>query len=304
MNYQEINRFLTQRIHSDITNIWLIGAGEWSQAYEYKCKGTSKVIRFSRLDDDFRRDSFAYDLMPRLPIPKIEDIGNAFGGYYAISTMMRGKPLDGLDAVGWQNTMPTLLKVLGILQETDTSKTSGFGIWNREGNGTNNSWKEYLTNIATGSVYNRISGWEEKLASVPEDQLVFDQAYQELLKLAPYCPELRCVVHNDLLNRNVLVQDHQISAVLDWGCALYGDFVYDLAMLTMWQFYYPAMADIDIRQQAKAYFAQQGVDLSHFNQRLTCYQLHIALDSMTFNAFKGNRTNMELTKKRIREILQ
>ena len=45
------------------------------------------------------------------------------------------------------------------------------------------------------------------------------------------CPGLsgeRHIIHGDLLNRNVLIADSQITAVIDGGNALYGDWLYAL----------------------------------------------------------------------------
>jgi hygromycin-B 4-O-kinase len=41
-------------------------------------------------------------------------------------------------------------------------------------------------------------------------------------------------VHGDMVNHNVLVQDPRITAVIDWGNALYGDWLYDAAWLIFW----------------------------------------------------------------------
>jgi thiamine kinase-like enzyme len=40
------------------------------------------------------------------------------------------------------------------------------------------------------------------------------------------------LVHSDLLHYNVLVAADRVTAVLDWGSSLYGDFLFDLAWLS------------------------------------------------------------------------
>ncbi|HEX2324018.1 MAG TPA: phosphotransferase [Chloroflexota bacterium] len=47
--------------------------------------------------------------------------------------------------------------------------------------------------------------------------------------LVEACTEGRHLIHSDLLHYNVLVSEEQISAVLDWGCGMFGDFLYDVA---------------------------------------------------------------------------
>lgn len=41
-------------------------------------------------------------------------------------------------------------------------------------------------------------------------------------------------IHGDLHARNVLVQDHRLSAIIDWGDLCAGDCATDLAAIWMW----------------------------------------------------------------------
>jgi hygromycin-B 4-O-kinase len=69
---------------------------------------------------------------------------------------------------------------------------------------------------------------------LPERARPFDAAVARLKDMVASCPEERHLIHSDLLHYNVLVAGDQISAVFDWGCALYGDLLYDVAWLTFW----------------------------------------------------------------------
>ena len=44
----------------------------------------------------------------------------------------------------------------------------------------------------------------------------------------------RSLLHCDLMNRNVLVDEGRINAVFDWGCGRLGDHLYDLAWFEFW----------------------------------------------------------------------
>ena len=57
----------------------------------------------------------------------------------------------------------------------------------------------------------------------------FEEAYEYLQALADCVPKERHLIHSDLLHYNVLVKADRITGVLDWGCGMYGDFLYDLA---------------------------------------------------------------------------
>lgn len=75
----------------------------------------------------------------------------------------------------------------------------------------------------------RVEGGRDLLGASPIGTGPFDEAFERLQHLADVCPEERHLIHDDLLNRNVLVEDDRIVALLDWGSSKYGDFLYDVA---------------------------------------------------------------------------
>ena len=95
------------------------------------------------------------------------------------------------------------------------------------------------------------------------------------------------MIHSDLIHRNVLVHDDRITAVLDWGCAMYGDFLYDLAWLTFWSPWHPELRDIDLRSRALAHYDAIGLAVPDFERRMRCCELHIGLAAQAYNAFTG-----------------
>jgi hygromycin-B 4-O-kinase len=124
----------------------------------------------------------------------------------------------------------------------------------------------------------RIHGWRERLAASTVGLGPFEEAYQHLQALAGRVPGPWHLIHSDLLHYNFLVEGSRVSGVLDWGCALYGDWLYDLAWLCFWQRWYPAWQGIDFRAEAQRHYASLGLDVPHFEECLRCCQIHIALD--------------------------
>ncbi len=105
--------------------------------------------------------------------------------------------------------------------------------------------------------------------------------------MAAALPGARHIIHGDLLNHNVLVNGSGISAVIDWGSAAYGDWLYDAAWLLYWWPWFPAWRRIDIRAGLDQHWkADRGLP-ADLESRLRCCQLHIGLDAMTYNAFTG-----------------
>ena len=89
----------------------------------------------------------------------------------------------------------------------------------------------------------------------PTATATFEEGYGRLKELVEFCPEDRHLVHEDLMNFNVLVDRDRISAVLDWGSSIYGDFLYDLVKIVFYEPWYP-QSTADTRQRAQALFAQ------------------------------------------------
>ncbi len=299
---ESVQSFLQTVSGGEISKIDTASGGDWSQAFFFEVDGQSKVIRFSQVDEDFLKDKLAHNFNSSdLPIPEIEEIGKAFGGYYAISPRIDGEMIDNLSSEKMKLLVPQVLSLFNALRVVDLSATSGYGGWSAVGVGTSNSWGEFLTSVNIYDPASRVD-WRAGLASRPETNRLFDQVYHEMIELLKYCPEKRHLIHNDLLHFNLITKENKVTGVIDWGCSLYGDFLYDLAMFDLWSFYYPSMEGIDWKGEAKKYFEDLGVDMTHFEQRLKCYQCHLALDAIKYTAFKNNEKDLALITGRIKEI--
>lgn len=300
---ENVGVFFQEKGEKDIANIVAASGGDWSQAYFFEVGGREMIIRFSDYDEDFLKDKYAHRFSStQLPIPEIEEVGSAFGGHYAISAKIDGKMIDHLSEFEMQQFTPGIFELFNALRKADLSATTGFGNWDHSGKGTSESWKSFLRGVNRFDGNTRVD-WRAGLAQRPETSALFEKVYQEMERLLEYCPEERYLIHNDLLHLNLLVKDNKVAGVIDWGCSLYGDFLYDLAMFDLWQFYYPAMEGIDFRAEALAYFENAGVALPNFSERLKCYQCHLALDSIKYSAFKGNDKNLNLISNRIKEVI-
>ena len=185
----------------------------------------------------------------------------------------------------------------------DRSQTRGYGSFSADGTGSAASWQEYLAETHSDAPGTRLGGWRGNLSKNKEAEAVYQQGTARLHELIPLCPEERHLIHNDLLHFNLIMQDQRVAAVIDWGNAMWGDFLYDLAMFTTWQFYYPSMAGIDFASAARQSYQAHGAPLPHFDERLACYQLHLLLNSVTYNAWKEDPVHLALTIQRLKEVL-
>jgi len=281
-----------------------IGAGAWSQAYSFSRCGRDYVIRFAALREDFERDRIAaaFSSAP-LPVPRTVAIGEAFGGYYSITERAYGDFLDHADGAQMRRILPALLAALDAARCIDLSASTGYGTVDIDGNALYPSWQSALLDIGQDTVSQRTYGWRERLHTSKYGLTAFDSAFACLESLAPQCPNDRHIIHSDLLNRNVLIEGDRINAVFDWGCLMYGDFLYDIAWLTFWAPWYPAWRGIDLEAEALRHARAIGLDLHDATIRLRCYEMHIGLAHFAYNAFLGSWLDYEQTVARTLAIV-
>jgi hygromycin-B 4-O-kinase len=303
LNAADAEAFLVARLGRDVSEVSPIGHGEWSRAYAFRSGGTEYIVRFSALDEDFRKDRIATRYSsPALPIPAVVEIGETGGGFFAISKRVPGGFLDELDEDQMRGMLPALFAALDAARRVDLPASTGYGSWDADGNAPHRSWRAALLAIADDRPGERTHGWRERLVASPTGSGPFDEALAHLDALTPECARERHLIHCDLLNYNVLVEDGRISAVIDWGCAMYGDFLYDLAWFAFWSPWYPAWREIDFRSEATRHFSSIGLTVPRFEERLICCQIHIGLAAQAYNAFKERWDALEETARRTIEV--
>jgi hygromycin-B 4-O-kinase len=300
----EAFRFVAGYFGRRAADVKVLGAGEWSRAYALVLDGREAVIRFGDHVEDFLKDqAMAAHSSAALPVPSVLEIGAAGGGYFAVSERAHGDLLDGLDGPGMRAALPGLLAALDALRDIGVPTARGYGIWAPDGTAPAPGWAQAL--LAISDETPRVPGWRAALAASPIGMAPFDRGYARLRELARALPGERHIIHGDLLNRNVLVADSKITAVIDWGNSLYGDWLYDAAWLIYWWPWFPQWRGIDITAELHRHWEQNGGPPPGLHQRLHACLLHIGLDAMAYNAYRGPERLADLarTASQIAELL-
>ncbi len=299
-----VKEFLAAGFGSDDSDIVPLGKGVWSKAFAFRRAGRDYVIRFGVYREDFAKDQLSAGYAsPALPIPRVIELGEAFGGYYAISERVFGRYIDDVDETRMRALLPSLLAALDALRLADISGTTGYGLWDGDGTAQHISWRAALLDVANDRREDRTHGWRARLVASPVGIGPFEEAYGHLRALADRIPGDRHLIHNDLLHYNVLVEADRVTGVLDWGCGMYGDFLYDLAWLCFCQPWYPAWRRIDFRDEARRHYAEIGLDVPHFEERLRCCQIHVGLAAQAYMAYAGKPSGDGPAHPRRREVM-
>lgn len=295
----DASSFLASRYGTRAGRLAALGAGEWSSAYAFTLDGADTVARFGRYGDDFAKDRImAAHGSTRLPIPRVLDLGEAPGGYFAVSTRVDGAPIDDLDATAMRAVLPSLFTALDALAEVEVAAQAGFGGWGPDGIGSSPTWSAAILSVAA----DRLGDWRAKLEASPVGTRPLDRGLAKLQELARGLPDIQGVIHGDLLHYNVFANGSAISGLIDWGNSLYGDTLYDAAWLIFWWPWYPKWATIDIRAELQRHWASRGAVPPDLHHRLRCYQLRIGLDHMAWYAWKGNMHHLSRCARQTLEL--
>ncbi|NOU86027.1 phosphotransferase [Paenibacillus sp. LMG 31460] len=286
---QMADRFVKAHFGDRAQNLVSLAAGDWSKAYSFMLDGHAMVIRFGTYLDDFEKDRVMGTLSSdTLPIPRVLEVGETESGFYAVSERVSGKHLDELNGPEIRLVLPQLLDALYDLQKLDLTDTEGVGLWRPDGAGP--SWGAELLSVAEPR--DRLAGWRERLDASPQEARVFDAGVERLRQLVVMLPEYRGIVHNDLLNRNVLVDGGRLTGVIDWGNAFYGDPLYDNALFLYWWPWFPQWQEIDLMEILDNHWDKHGGRPPQMEERLRCCLIHIALDHIAYSAFRQRTEDM------------
>lgn len=292
--------FLTGRFDG-VEDVELIGEGNWSRCFGFRQGGRELVVRFGLHRTDFEKDRTAAAWRSAsLPIPEVLDIGEALAAHYAISTRVRGVPLESLDADGWRAVMPSLLRALDDLRHVPVTGIRPFGA---DDLGRFETWRELLLAAGREDPDHRTYGWRKRLDESPRGAALFGQGLDRLDEITADLRVVPAMLHNDLVNRNVVVDRDTVTGVFDWGCAFAGDFLYDIAAIAFWSPRYPALAEFDLLGAALDHYDATGADLTDLARRLEACALHVGLVHLGYNAYLGDWPTLDRTADRTEAYL-
>ena len=305
LSLADAQSFIRGRFGDKASSLEPLGRGAWSTAYAFSLDGKEVVARFGAHADDFAKDQVmsAYS-SAQLPMPHVLEVGEAPGGFFAVSARAHGDFLDELSETKMRAVLPSLLAALDAVEVIDVSGTTGYGLWTPAGEAPHSTWQEALTDIAVDRVGGRIHGWRQALEASPTGAKPFDDALEVLRGLAPDLPAERHVIYADWMYHNVLVDGDRINAVFDWGSSMYGDHLYDAAWLLFCWSWSPQLSAIDIRDELERHWVAQGTLPDDLEHRLLAYQIHIGLGAQAHNALLGHFDAVAVSAEQTTKLLK
>lgn len=294
---EQIDRFLTERF-GPVADLVTLQAGGWSSAYGFVADATEWVLRVGHHRDDFAKECVAATWQqPGLPVPEVLETGDAFGCHYIVTRRHHGTKLADLETARVPAAIERLVEVLAAIRRVELPG-DGYGIWLApEADAPAASWPEYLCSVADRDE-ERLVGWRGKLARHPRGSDAFRVGCSRLQAAADAFPTARRLVHADLLLNHLIGPDGSITAVFDWGNALAGDPLYDIAWIVYCIPWFPAIDRRHVLELARLRFPDDDLD-----RLLPLYELHIALGELQYAAFREDVAGMDGATDRLECLL-
>ena len=216
-----------------------------------------------------------------LLVPIVVEIGH-FGknSYYCITELAEGKISNALTQEEMPDALPSIHDVFAKIFEMDISGTTGYGhIDLKTGNAVHATWKVALTADLEDL---GVEALKENARNIDLDPVLIDKFVVQFNDNLPYASEIRRLVHGDLGFDNLLLNNNEVTAVIDWARMEYGDWMLDFAKLDFW---WPDRFG-DLKEFAEKY----GLDGDNIQERIALYWALTALDTIRFaDKFKNEK---------------
>ena len=285
-----------------------LGGGAWSSAYSFSRAGHALVVRFGPSKDWFEADRAAVSFSsPELPVPEVLEVGDAFGGAYAVSVRRYGTCLEDVRPDQADVAGPMLAALLGALFRVPKNPDLPVR-WHGRPPGSGPSWRAWLRDRLADDPAQPVHGWRAALGASSDIERIFRAGEARVRDLVEACPERRDLVHGDLLHANVLVTEDasRPNAVFSWKNSVRGDFLYDTAWCTFCTTWYPGIAALDLWDlihQEPSITGDAGA-LVDAPLRHHCYELAIGLGALAWNTWTGDAHVLRQAAAQLTEVLE
>ena len=294
---------LHDQFDAPVTDVVPVEGGSVARTFAFRAGNQEYIIRFNldrMLGANFPKEAYLWQKLAStlIPMPPVLQVGRLGDLHYAISRKMPGVMLMHLPPGEIEGLLPQIMETHDILHHVDVSDTHGYGVFDAHGQGMNTSWGTFLRLIAYEEREEDYFGiWHHLFEDTFLERDVFDHIYEHMLRLLPYCPEERYLVHGGLSLANLLADGGQLTAVLDWLDARYGDFVYDVAIPDFWT------PSLHLRERFRTHYEELKIPVPAYDERVLCYQCYLTLSAMRFYAKSSQEKSYQVIRARMLERL-
>jgi hygromycin-B 4-O-kinase len=260
--------------------------GEIARTYSFNIDKKKYYIQFNQLNMS-QGNKIELEYYKRLkalniPVRTIVKHGVINKIHYTITEEVKGCELRKLSENEIKELLPLVYKALLNIAKLDISNTIGYGWIKSDGNGMFSSWKDHINFVTEEEPDDLFYGkWFDLFDNTFLDRSIYDHYSQKMKNLFDSLPEERYFQHGNFSLANILINNKEISAIIDWQDARYGDFLYDFTYFIFWL---PDAFGDFILENFKENYESINPKIEHFYERIKCYKYYLGLDSLRFFA--------------------
>jgi hygromycin-B 4-O-kinase len=279
----QVGVVLSKYFESKVTGVTPLEGGNLSAVFSFSVLDKEYVIKFSDLAGSFETERFISNLLSSqgVPFPPCCGLGKFQSLDYLISEKISGHNLASCSPEQQRHLLPEVIQLLTRMNHAELGETNGYGMINPGGNGTYNSWNEYVIAVnAEDQAGTFWDGWYSLFKTSCLEKDVFDECYNRLLAYSTYNEPHRYFIHGDFHQFNILSDGQRITGIIDSN-GKYGDFLVDLATLD-WH-----LRTLDVIQEYQNYQQQIGITIPNFEERIIGARYYNGLIGLRFYAKMG-----------------
>jgi len=271
---ESVQTFVAGQLDTDPESLQQLAEGHVSQAFRFmdNC-GEMRVLRLAPQEDDFLKDQYAANHFKGIPIPRVISIGEYDPETkYCVTNYVEGVTSDDMTQTQIDNALPNIHKAFADIFHIDIRESSGYGVVSPiDGNGQFESYEESLIDrINEFSIEERRAG----AIRMEVDPSLVDRFYQQAINNLTYASGTRRVVHGDLGFDNLLMNNSNVAAVIDWAHLQYGDWMDDFSKFDFW---WPGRFG-----DAHQFAVSHGLEAEHLNERRAFFWAITGLSTINF----------------------
>lgn len=275
-------------------NLKEINMGELSMVFTFDTKEGPKVIHLRLDQEGLARNKLVFDQYgAHLPIPRISGPFEEQGVFYTFSERMRGKPVSSFTKNEQLIIARDLADRYSTMNKVKTGNT--FGLFGDKP--SYESWTDLVKSFFTESLDGFYANWTTLFHQGILEEQVFQKGYDKLIERSRFAPPQPFLVHGDFHLGNMMATENKVTGLLDWELAMRGDFMFDVAGLHFWS------PDLQFPAIIRDTWAAKGIDIPHFEERLSAGLLFKAVDGLRFYAKQEHQAAYHYIKQRMYELI-
>lgn len=288
LDAHEVRHILEACIGHSPQSVKRISSGQISSTFECLANGESYIVQFNEPDMAAgltieRR--FSKRLSEAgIPLRQVICDGEHDELRWTVTRKAVGERMTALTGEAYGGALPSVFDTLIALSAVDVTDTVGYGWMDENAMGGWETWEAHLSFVREEEPVGMFYGkWHGLFDTTFLERDRFDEYFREMTRLSEGLGAPRRLVHGGFGYDNVLIHEGQVSAVLDWQDARFGDPLLDVAYLDFWP------SGFDLVDLYESHCGRKGLSHENYRHRIRCYKYYIGLDAMRFFAKTDNR---------------